>query len=318
MIKNIYEKWEELENKIPSTGNIVFEYYLSKKANNKMYFGIYSFKSKKVYLEFDYKAIENYNVPEITGMKISKAKAGYIDPSKAYITITNDSEGDEVFLAFTATLSDKLQESRSNSKTIEFFEETIKYYKDFFSNPNKSLSESEEQGLCGELLYLKKIIERDGQECVLNWLGPAKNKRDFVFDKKAVEIKSTLNQSETSITISNENQLDPKGLDELKLAVYTFEKDPSGHVSVTLCANEVLSLLSNVEFNKVFKSKLLQMHVDLNLYKDRNKYTLINLKTYAIDDSFPSLKKENIPTCVFNVKYKINLNSLGEYLVKED
>ena len=317
MTKTIYEKWEELESKVPSSGNNVYEYYLSKKANNKLYFGIDSNKNKKIYIEFDIAAIQNYNLPEILGMKITKIKAPYIDANKRYIAIENDSDSEEVFLAFTATLVDKIFDSKSNSKTIESFEATIKYYKDFFSNPNKSLSDSEEQGLCGELLYLKTLIENSGQENVLYWLGPNKNKRDFVFEKNAVEVKSTLNQTETSITISNENQLDNKNLDELLLVVYIMEKNPNGSINVINCANEVLSLLTDVQYNKIFISKLLQMNVNINDYKNRNSYTCQQIKKYKITDDFPCLRKSNIPSVIFNVKYKLNLNSLGSFLVDE-
>ena len=185
MIKNIFDKWQELESNIPLEGNCIYEYYLSKKANNKMYFGIDYNKTKKIYIEFDVESIQNYKLPEILGMKISRNKVPYIDPKKTYISIENESETDEVFLAFGATLADKLHDSKSSVKTIEHLETTIKYYKDFFSNPNKALSDSEEQGLCGELILLKELIEKQGQESVLHWLGPNKNKRDFVFDDRA-------------------------------------------------------------------------------------------------------------------------------------
>lgn len=318
MIKSIYEKWEEIEGKIPDSGNFVSEYFLSKNAHNKLYFGITEEKNKKLYIEFNPSVIDNYKLPEISGLKIKRAKAKFIDPNKAYIVVENDKDGDEVFLAFTSTLADYISDSKSDVKTIESFESTIKYYKDFFSNPNKSLSDIEEQGLCGELLYLKRLIEKNGQECVNNWLGPNKNKRDFVFDDKAVEVKSTLNQIETSITISNENQLDPSGLNELVLSVYVLEKNPNGDINVTACANSILFLLTDVQYIKIFKSKLMQLNVDVNLYKNRNSYTYQKNKNYLINDEFPSLKKSNIPSVVFSVNYKINLNSLDAFLIEEE
>lgn len=318
MIKSIYEKWEEIEGKIPDSRNFVSEYFLSKFSNNKLYFGITEDRIKKIYIEFEPSVIENYKIPEITGLKIKKTKEKIIDSNKAYIVVENDKDSDEVFLAFTSTLADNISNSKTDVKTIEKFEATIKYYKDFFSNPNKSLSDMEEQGLCGELLYLKRLIEKNGQDSVNNWLGPNKNKRDFVFENKAVEVKSTLNQIETSVTISNENQLDPSGVNELILSVFILEKNPNGDINVTTCANDVLSLLTDVQYIKIFKSKLLQLNVDINLYNNRNSYTCQNNKNYLINDKFPSLKKSNIPSVVFSVNYKINLNSLDEFLIEEE
>lgn len=318
MIKSIYTKWEEISANIPEAGKMnVSEYFLSKKSNNKMYFGIDSDKNKKVYVEFDKDALNNYVCPEIVGMKIARAKASYIDSNKVYLTVLNESETEEVFLAFTSTLADNILDSKSNAKTINEFEKTLKFYKDYFSNPNKSLSDSEEQGLCGELLYLKELIETKGEDSVIYWLGPNKNKRDFVFEKSAVEVKSTLNQTETSITISNENQLDPSKLDELKLVVYIFEKDPNGKIDVISCANSIYHSISDVQYCKAFIAKMIQLGVNLNEYKIRNKYTCQDKKFYIIDQDFPSIRKSNIPSVVFNVKYKINLNSLDKYLEKE-
>ena len=41
------------------------------------------------------------------------------------------------------------------------------------------------------------------------------------------------------------------------------------------------------------------------------------LTEYLISDDFPCLNKKNIPSVIFNVKYKINLNSLDSFLVNE-
>ena len=317
MIKSIYTKWEELEeNLIPNNVNVV-EYYLSNKPNNRLYLGIDGTDNdKKIYIEFDSIALENYKIPHITGLKITRVKAPYIDDTKSYICVSNSSDTEEVFLAFSATLVENLKDSKSNSSTIEKIEDTIKFYKDYFSNNLKSLSDSEEQGLCAELMFLKELIENEGQLVVNNWLGPQKNKRDFVFENKAIEIKSTLNQLETSITISNENQLDCFNVDELKLVVYILEKNPIGTINVTNCINLVDSLLTDVEMNKVFKAKIISMGINVKEYANKNNYTCESIKNYLIDESFPCLSKHNIPNVCFSVKYKINLNSLDKYLEK--
>ena len=53
-------------------------------------------------------------------------------------------------------------------KLIEF-KNVVKEYKDYFSNPNHSLSKIEEQGLCAELLELARMIEVKGENALLNW-----------------------------------------------------------------------------------------------------------------------------------------------------
>lgn len=318
MIKSVYTKWEEMSNNIPEQNKMnISEYFLSKNSNNKMYFGMDYTKNKKVYIEFDKGTLNNYECPEIVGMKIVITSAPYIDPSKIYLTVLSEGNMDEVFFAFTSTLADNITDSMSNMSTIEKFENTLKFYKDYFSNLNNSLSNMEEQGLCGELLYLEELIRKDGEKSVLYWLGPNKNKRDFVFENRACEVKSTLNQIETTITVSNENQLDPGNLEELKLVVYTLEKDPNGNVDVVTCVKKILNLLNDIQYNKVFISKIIQIGINFHTYKVKNKYTIQSKKIYHVNEEFPSLKKSNIPNVIYDVKYKINLNSLNEFLLKE-
>ena len=96
-----------------------------------------------------------------------------------------------------------------------------------------------------------------------------------------------------------------------------LEKNPNGNIDVVTCANEVLSLLNNVQYNKIFVCKLLQCGVNIKNYSSNNKYTCIYKREYIIDNDFPCLKKTNIPNVVFDVKYKINLNTLDKYLKKE-
>lgn len=319
MIKSIYTKWEEVELEKPSATEEtkISQYYAGKDIHNRIYFGVDWHENKKIYIEFDKEALSDYDLPNIKGMKIYKAACESIDKNKEYLIIINESESDEVFLAFASTLIDKIKDAKTDYKTLSYLEETIKFYKEYFANSNKQLSDSEEQGLCGELIVLKDLITKNNEEYVKFWLGPDKNKRDFVFENSALEVKTILNQEETSITISNENQLDKGKLNELLLYVCIFEQNPNGKINVINCYNDILSILSKPNIIKEFKSKIITMGIDASIYKPKQTYTLENIKKYQITDDFPCLTKKNIPPVVFNVKYKINLNSLDKYLLKE-
>ncbi|MCR4661151.1 MAG: PD-(D/E)XK motif protein [Clostridia bacterium] len=318
MIKDTFTKWEELNKLVKNdTKSAFLECYLSINSNNKLYFALNKDGKKTIFIEFPKHVLKNYNVPSISGMDIKKTDENFIDENCDYISISSNLDNEEVFYAFSSTLSENILDSRSDSKTIEKLEQTIKFYKDYFSNSKKTLSQIEEQGLCGELLYLKKLIVEMGQDVIKNWQGPFKNKRDFVFEKRAIEVKTTINQLETSITISNENQLDPSNLDELKLAVYVLERDENGPINVLNCIKDIDDIVVDVGLKKIFHSKIIALGVNVDSYEPKYCFTVQNLKTYTIDESFPSLKKGNIPSVVFNVSYKINLNSLDKYILKE-
>lgn len=314
MIKNVYSKWEDLEKNLEGAESFVSEYFVSSQNPNKIYFGIEK-SSKVIYLEFFHNEIMNYNTPNINGMDISIVSNDYINKEKLFLKIKNNLENEEIFISFSSTLTDALYESSSSYETLNIFEDIIKYYKDYFSNKNFQLSEKEEQGLCAELIELNDQIDKHGEHVVLNWLGPNKNKRDFVFDDYAIEIKSTKTQTNTSIHISNENQLDntyPEGIKSLILKVFIMENNDNGF-DVISCSKNILGKLSNTSIIKAFISKLLTLKINLEQYKPRAHFTLQAQNTYTINDKFPMLTSKNLPQGIHSIEYKITLDSIKEF-----
>lgn len=318
MIKATYLKWEELEKKVIKEGrNSVAEIYLSKKSYNRLYFGVDNKQIKHVYIEFDKDVLDSYSTPDLVGMKISIGKATYIDRDKIYLIISNGMDTEDIFQAFASSLAENIKNSSSNKETIEKLEETIKKYKNYFANCADPLSDIEEQGLCGELLYLEEVVKTLGQKAVNNWLGPDKNKRDFVFDNFAAEIKTTLNQSETIITVSNENQLDNSNTEKLILIVFTFEKNPNGKINIESLIKRVSENLTDINTYKIFVEKLIKAGIDPKTYKGKNSYTIQSIKKFNVGDKFPCIKKKDLPGVIYNVEYKLNLSTLQEHLIED-
>ena len=179
MIKTVYEKWMEIEKEKISEGNFhIAHFYLSKKTKTNIYFGIKD-NNKIVYLEFTPEALSSYVSPTLLGMDIAVEDANFIDSTKKYIVIKNITNSSEIFLAFVSSLCDELVDTEDYLDAFQCLSKVIKDYRDYFSNPNFTLSLKEEQGLCAELLELNKIISRYGEGSIVNWQGPNKNKRDF-------------------------------------------------------------------------------------------------------------------------------------------
>ena len=319
MIKTVYEKWLEIEKSEKGVDEIfVSHFYLSKKTKTNLYLGVENGK-KIAYLEFSIESLSNYNSPSLLGMEINAVDAPFIDPTKKYILIKNISNSIEIFYAFISSLCDELIDTTSYLEAFQALGNVIKEYKDYFSDSNKALSLKEEQGLCAELLEFKKVINIYGEEAVLNWQGPNKNKRDFVFEKKAVEIKSTTSQINTSILISNENQLDqtfPEKLDKLYLKVYVMETVESG-INVISCINNVLDVINDVSLKNIFLSYLLKLKVDMN-YKPKYNFSIQKENYYIVDDKFPKITKNSISPNIYDVKYRLNIETIEDFIVSEE
>lgn len=320
MLLTVYEKWEELKSQYLrcEENQIVTSYYLGGSSKAKIYFSILN-TQLGIYLEFDKENLKNLDAPCLKGMKIKVCDANFLDVQKEYIYIENVSQEEEIFEAFSGSLTDELLDSKTDYETYDALINTVKKYKAYFSNSNTYLTKVEEQGLCAELTELCNLIKNKGQEVVKNWLGPAKNKRDFVFESSSLEIKSTQSQGNPTILISNENQLDsgyPSKMDYLFLKVYLMEDREEG-VNVNYCINAVLDVLDNVSYKKMFISNLMKLGINYEEYKARYFFSIEKEQSFLVNDEFPKIIKSSIPNQIHDVSYKLNLAGLDSFMIDE-
>lgn len=311
MSKSVYEKWEDIKQKYQQDKLQKITSFYMANSNTNVYFK-YGNESVGVYVEFPVGVLSFANFPKVNGMTINVVDEPKINPNKKYLLIQNESDNEEIFIAFTSSLVDSLLNANTIYETYEACKDVIKEYKDYFSNPYHQLTKGEEQGLCAELLTLIDLIKKKGESTIHNWLGPSKNKRDFIFENRALEIKSTTSQIKTSITISNENQLNPlipENLENLFLKVYVFE-DANDGINVTKCIEDVNNLLVDAELKKEFKINLLKLKIDGNNYNAKYNFALQYTKCFLIDDSFPKITSEDLPKEISNITYKIDISGL--------
>lgn len=320
MIKSVYEKWSELKEKaVDKTNNYVATYYLGKDSKANVYFG-YQNDRMGIYLEFTKEVLADLEVPSLKGMSISVVDADFISSDKKYIFIENISQNEDIFESFSSSLTDSLSFVDSYYGIYEALKNTVKDYKDYFANPNPFLTKQEEQGLCAELLELSNLIDLKGQNVVYNWQGPSKNKRDFVFDNSALEIKSTLSQENTCIKISNENQLDssyPSSLKALYLKVYVMEDSETG-LNVNSCIDEVLGKLTEISAKSGFLCDLLKLKIKPNVFKAKYSFSIQKELVYLVTDDMPKITSANLSPSIFDVSYRLKINDLEHCLISED
>lgn len=320
MTKTVFEKREEVKKSSinSNNGNIVQAYFLGSKCITNIYFGIIS-KKMTIFLEFDDGILVNLKMPIIKGMEISIISAPFINSAKKYIYIGNNFDNDEIFEAFSSSLADKIVTAKSYFDVYNELILVLKEYKDYFSNSIKTLSKQEEQGLCAELLELSSLIDTKGEDVIYSWQGPSRNKRDFVFEKSALEVKSTLSQEDPYISISNENQLDanyPALLNNLFLKVYIMEEIENG-INVNTCIKLILDKIKSVEMKRAFVSSLFKIKINYDKYVSKYNFSIQEEKCYLVSGTFPSITKNNLANGIFGVSYKLRINQLNKFEIEE-
>lgn len=307
--------WESLNEKafnecLNDTQNI---YSLFSKCDfGAAYIATNKLKDKSIifYIE-DYPA--DVSFPSIKGLTFELTTIPAISDTKTFLKISAKNQDclQEAFEAFTVTLIDTVKKLRNSNDVIDAIFEVVDRYVQFFSNDKGlELSKKEEQGLYGELLFIKRYIEETGDESViLSWTGPSKNKHDFIFPNNVgVEVKTISSQIRKDITISNENQLDSKERKELYLKLYVLEVNPLGG-RVDQLIESINDKITSFATKKHFMQKLLENGLVLNYYRGQYNFVDVAEYVYLVDDSFPKISKHELDNNVFDVKYKINIDN---------
>ena len=306
---DIFSKWEELENQV-RVKNSLTPVFINVFATQVVDLFIQNSINK------DYAIILHINDNreidinrEIAGIKVKTYINNSVDREHPSIIIENmDKELINIFKAFSATLCENLEEKLEYDDIEDIINETINSYKNYFSGKKDNLSDLEQQGLFGELLYLKEELENGNSNALDCWEGIYKNKHDFVYKTKSVEIKTTRNQSRLDIHISNENQLDNTFVNELCLVVFRLEKVSVGKTVYDLY-EEILNLLPSNKYS-LFKSKLIKVGMSFDEIDTLIKFRPLKKFVFDVDDEFPKIDKLSCGDRIFEVKYYVSLDGI--------
>lgn len=185
------------------------------------------------------------------------------------------------------------------------------------------LSSEEQQGLFGELIILKMLLEYAPNPLSLinGWQGALGGSQDFFFTDRAIEVKTTLGNRHQSIIISNAAQLDEGSLAFLWLAHLALENAVGDDAkSLNSIIGEILSALAtNAEATIRFRAKLTEVgyfESQKSLY-DQPLYYIRATRFYQVRDEFPRILPDELRTGVDTVRYSIRLPDCQAWLTEK-
>ncbi|QXG36593.1 PD-(D/E)XK motif protein [Pseudomonas viridiflava] len=178
------------------------------------------------------------------------------------------------------------------------------------------LTEAEIRGLCGELLYLQRMVEIYGSAPALNsWVGPYLADQDFQMDTIAWEIK-TVRPGASAITIPSEHQLDTKNR-SITLIVFELANCSSSSIGA-FTLNSLVKKLKSL-LGASYEARML---LDKNLFQagyiDRSEYNELNFvmrqcSAYNVISGFPCIISNALPAGVSDISYKLELSKCEEF-----
>lgn len=306
---DIYKAWEDLDNKLESLSSLVPLVYLAfDNSNVRIYIQNSIEQNAAIIISLKNGKELQLNL-ELSGFNIETRVEPKIDPNQKSIVITNNDRNQlNIFKAFSASLYDSLDNSKSVDDVIDNINTVIEEYKNYFNGNKKILSASEQQGLMGELKYILEELDKGNSKVVECWEGIYKNKHDFVYEDRAVEIKTTKNQTRLDIRISNENQLFSMKNEKLNLVVYRLEQVAVGK-SISDLANQIFEKINNRQ-KSLMMSKLIKIGMD-PFETNYENYRFVEKYDFEVNDEFPKVNKESLNDRIFDVKYTVNLDGIS-------
>lgn len=186
------------------------------------------------------------------------------------------------------------------------------WYNLFSFNRTGLLSEEEQRGLIGELLFLREqLVESDRplDETVENWRGPFGEPQDFLYEDGWHEIKTVMDRAK-SIKISSIEQL--SRTDAGELVVYRLlESSSDGAFTLNSIVKEIMELVWDEPYARIwFQGRLFAAgYIERKEY-DRKRYKLIELLKFDVDENFPRLRRDRLPAAILEAKYSLDLDQL--------
>lgn len=198
----------------------------------------------------------------------------------------------------------------------------LRWQKLFRKFGRKILSDAEQQGLIGELYFLKHYLLNtfSETEALSFWKGPHGEQQDFGLGSMSVEIKSKQGTSAPHIQINSIDQLESQ-LQDSFLFVVTL--NTASHTSAdAFCLNGIISeikhSLSDPSDIDTFENLLAEAgYMELPEYSE--KYYLISKEfVYTITDGFPRLRIQDLPSGIISVQYKIDIKECRPFEISLD
>lgn len=176
------------------------------------------------------------------------------------------------------------------------------------------------RGLCGELIYLEKIIEELGHiDAVRAWVGPSGADQDFQFGSLAWEVK-TIRPGAESVIIASERQLDSVDKTVALIAVELSDVSSGSDDGFTLNF-QVSKLRQNFsccyEALHEFDNQLLVAGYFVRKEYEAHFFKLRSLTTFDVRDGFPCVGHKDIPVGVANVRYEIQLTACENFMTEK-
>lgn len=235
----------------------------------------------------------------------------------------NSDENKEIFSVLSSDLIKALNGCDSEKNAIRITLNQLSRWKSMFDvGRSRFLSPSAQQGLYGELYFMRKLLKHnmDIQSVLNSWVGPFNEIRDFEGTDWTLEVKTSITSMPQTLKINGERQLDETLIENLFLYHLSLQKTKANGETLPEIVNQIYEYIdSDVMARQLFDTRLFEVGYyssDIDEYINVH-YIIRNENSYKVEGDFPRIKEEDLRNGVGSVRYEISISSCDNYLIPE-
>ncbi|RXT14888.1 PD-(D/E)XK motif protein [Ammoniphilus sp. CFH 90114] len=323
-IREIIDRLEldpKLENNTDDNSNYLVAKMVSSSAVIPLIIAISNDEKKGhllIHLGKELKLEQLKRLPTWNGIDIHQEKIDVYNFKNEYFLIIKQVHNSEkkIFYTFVSNLCEELLNLKSSSLMLSTLEEILERWKYFFSvHSSHILSTESQQGLYGELWFLRELLKTVGSRSVRFWRGSEKEVHDFQNNKLAVEVKTLSSKKHYKVKINNERQLDDFGFESLNLVCLYLNTIHNSGEGLNQIIYDIKSLLvSSPNLLQEFESKLFFAgFIESQSSEYLTGYILRKVEAFEVTNGFPRILGESLPNGVGNITYTVELSTCGEF-----
>ena len=238
------------------------------------------------------------------------------------LVLTNPRHQD-IFTTLVQDIVDSLALVSEERAAVSEFITLLKRWQTFLEKNNpEGLSEIAQQGLYGELWFLRQIVFPNlesvkGLRC---WTGPKATQQDFQFSGCAVEVKTTSTKQHQTLSIASERQLDDTGIGTIVLLHISLDlRQEQGETLPEIVAS-ARSIVANDAIAKDELENLLFEVGYLDIHATRYEktgYIIREHNYFKVGTGFPRIIESDLRNGIGDVRYTISVAECKRFSIAE-
>jgi len=262
----------------------------------------------------------NAEYPEARGFDVAPERLTPGINGMVRLALTRSKTGNpDLFSILADDIVSRVAQQPDIGTAVATFFSRLRAWRTFMQqHEGQRLSEVEETGLMGELLFLEQVLfDQMGIGAALHaWQGPMGGVRDFLHKDHGIELKATASPLKQIVRISSLDQLDEQALLSLNLVLARLAPRPDGLSLPELIGRIRKGILeSSAELEPLFDNLLLQagyMDAQAELYTRR--LILMGFAAWRVNGAFPRITRAGLPVGILEATYDIDLGAADAWL----